>query len=224
MTGAEAARVAYLAGGPSRTGIHWWALLTGVAGLIANALLIGFFLTLVPLWREAASGLGWLGPATDVIQTAQFVALMPVAVAVGRRLRNGRLVRDATTGAVAAIVVVVVLDLLLLAGVLPASLHSALVTACVTVVFAWLLVVSRAGQRTGRLSRRVVRLGTALAAGYLIGAAIVGSAFLLPPGSIAQYAGLGIGGAVGLYGWLGFPVWPLLLARDIFQEEKGKER
>jgi len=191
------------------------AVLTGVAGLLANLLLILFFAFARP-WDGSMSEFDWLGPANDGVIAVQFAALVPVALALRARV-PGQLARWATVAGIPAMSAVVLLHILLLAGVVAFEVQVWPVIGCLAVTFGWLLAVNRAGRRS--LPRPVVRFGTAVGVSYLAGLGIAGSALLLPGGSAGQYAVLGLGVVVGLFGWLGFPVWPLL-ARRVLQEER----
>lgn len=192
-----------------------WALLAGWAGLLANLLLVLFFGLAQP-WRPEPSGFAWLGPANDAVVVVQFGALIPVAIAVRDRLDEGRLVRGATAAAVIAMAAVAVLQVLLLAAVVPFEVQSPAVVGCLLVVFGWLLIVSR---RPG-LPHGVARFGRTVGRSFLIGAAIVAAGLVLPWGSVGQLAVFGLGGVIGIVGWLGFPVWPLLLVMRVFKEDK----
>jgi len=191
------------------------AVLTGVAGLLANVLLILFFGLARPFdgW---ASEFDWLGPANDSVIVVQFAALVPVALALRARV-PGPLARWATAVGVAAMTAVVTLQLMLVTGLVPFEVQVGPVVGCLAVTFGWLLAVNRAGRRS--LPRPLVRFGTAVGVSYLAGLGIAGSALLLPGGSDGQYVVFGLAIAIGLFGWLGFPVWPLL-ARRVLREER----
>jgi hypothetical protein len=187
-----------------------WAALSGIAGLVANALLILFFALSRP-WAGESGDFAWLGPANDAAVVVQFAALVPVALAVHAALM-GRVGRGTTAAAVAAMVAVVVLQLALLAGLFPYDVQVWAVMVCFAVVFGWVLVVSRAGRDV--LPSRAVRLGTLSGAGFLAGIAVAGLGLLVPDGP-ARYVLWTVGGLAGLAGWLAFPVWPLALARRV---------
>ncbi|HEX6355614.1 hypothetical protein [Actinophytocola sp.] len=183
-----------------------WAVLSGVAGLVANVLLILFFAVSRP-WTSGGD-LDWLGPANDATVVVQFAALVPVALAVRGRVGLARAVTATAVGAMGA---VAVLQVALLVGVLTFDVQVWAVMACFAITFGWVLVASRAGRTA--LPRAVVRLGTAVGVSFLAGAAVFAAgALLLPPDSVALYVVCGAGVVVGLFGWLGFPVWPLVLA------------
>jgi hypothetical protein len=185
-----------------------WARLAGVAGLVANALLVLFFVLGRP-WQPEPTGFAWLGPANDAVLVVQFVALVPVAVAV-HRVVGGR-----AAVVVATMIAVVVLQVLLLAGALPFAVEGPAVTGCLLVTFGWVLVVNR---RPG-LPGGVARFGRTVGLCFLTGMAVVAAGLALPWGSAGQLVVVGVGGFIGIVGWLGLPVWPLLLARQVFKED-----
>ncbi|WP_431923214.1 hypothetical protein [Amycolatopsis tucumanensis] len=172
-----------------------FALAAGVAGVAANVLLILFFAS-GEVWRDVPGQLAWTGPVNDVLVAVQFAALVPVAIALGGRV--------AVVG-LAAMTGVVVLQALLLADVLEFETQVWWVTGCFVFVFAWVLLVSR--------DLPVRRAGALIGAGYIAGALLVWGALALPSESPGQYAVGGAGLVLGAIGWLGLPVWSLLLAR-----------
>ena len=173
-----------------------WAVLSGIAGLAGNALLILFFALDRP-WAAAPAGYEWLGPANDALVVVQFAALIPVAVAVRAWLGLGR---GTTAAAVTAMAEVVVLQLALLAGLLAFDVQVLGVVACFAVVFGWVLVVSRAGWAA--LPPRVVRLGFVVGAAFLAGLVVAAAGLLAAPDSVARYV------AWGLAGWPGWSaIW-----------------
>lgn len=174
-----------------------FALAAGVAGIAANLLLIVFFAS-GAAWRDEPGALSWTGPVNDVLVAVQFAALVPVAIALRTRARLAGL---------AGMTGVVVLQALLLAGVLEFGTQVWWVTGCFLFVFAWVLAVSRG------LPRTVARCGTVVALAYPAGGLLVWGALALPSKSPAQYAVGGLGLALGAIGWLGLPVWSLMLAR-----------
>ncbi|NUT97857.1 MAG: hypothetical protein HOY78_38160 [Saccharothrix sp.] len=184
--------------GAVRAGVRRWALVAGLAGLAAGVLLVLFFVVDQP-WVPGPHGSGWLGPANDVLVAVQFSALIPVALGLRRGVLLG----------VPAMAAVVVLQVLLVADVLPFEVQVVPVTAGIALAVGWVLVVSR----RARLPRRAARVGTVVALAYFAGLAVVLAALLLPWGSTAQWVGFGVGGLVGVVGFLGFGVWPLWLAR-----------
>jgi hypothetical protein len=185
-----------------------WAVTSGVAGLVANALLILFYVLARP-WSGQSSELAWLGQANDLVIVVQFAALVPVALAVHAAL-GGR-VGGFTATAVTAMMAAVVLQLALVGGLVAFDVEVYAVVVCFAVVFAWLLAVSRAGRFV--LAPAAVRLGTLAGLGFLSGLAVTALGLLVPQGP-ARYAVWAVGGLAGLAGWLAFPVWPLALVRQ----------
>jgi hypothetical protein len=200
-----------------------WALTSGITGLLANVLLVLFFLLARPFGvdgplAEAGQDFMWLGSANDVVIIVQFLTFIPVALALGRWLPPTRSMRVATAAAVGAMVAVAVLQLLLVAGVLEFDVQVMFVVATFLVVYAWMIAVSSSGHRHGTLPRSVTRFGLLLGTSYPVGLVIAAAGLLFPWGSAAQLAFVVPGVVIGAIGWLGLPVWPLILARLVFSK------
>jgi hypothetical protein len=205
------------------TGPARWALTSGITGLAANALLVLFFLLAQPFGVNGPlAGAGqdfmWLGTANDLVIVVQFLTFIPVALALRGWLPPLQSVRLATAAAVGAMVAVAILQLLLVAGVLEFDIQVMLVVATFLVVYAWVIVVSSTGHRHGALPRSVTRFGLLLGVSFPVGLVIGAAGLLFPWGSPAQLAFLIPGVAIAAIGWLGLPVWPLVLARLVFSK------
>lgn len=201
---------------PRSTGAAW-AWITGVSGLVANALLVAFFALARP-FQDEANEYSWLGSANDLVIVVQFATFIPVALALWRRMPATRAVLAATAAAVAAMAAVIVLQLLLVTGGLDFDRQVVLVSAAFIGVYAWILTVGSAGHREGTLPRSVTRLGLLLGASYPLGLLIAAPGLLFPWGSTAQYAFLAPGALFASIGWLALPLWPLALARHVFSD------
>jgi hypothetical protein len=200
-----------------------WALTSGITGLVANVLLVLFFLLARPFGvdgplAEAGQDFMWLGSANDVVIIVQFVTFIPVALALRRWLPPTRSVRLATAAVVVAMAAVAILQLLLVAGVLEFDVQVMFVVATFLVVYAWMIAVSSTGHRHGTLPRSVTRFGLLLGTSYPVGLVIAAAGLLFPWGSAAQLAFVVPGVVIGAIGWLGLPVWPLILARLVFSK------
>jgi hypothetical protein len=200
-----------------------WALTSGITGLLANVLLVLFFLLARPFGvdgplAEAGQDFMWLGSANDVVIIVQFVTFIPVALALRRWLPPTRSVRLATAAVVVAMAAVAILQLLLVAGVLEFDVQVMFVVATFLVVYAWMIAVSSTGHRHGTLPRSVTRFGLLLGTSYPVGLVIAAAGLLFPWGSAAQLAFVVPGVVIGAIGWLGLPVWPLILARLVFSK------
>ena len=201
-----------------------WALTSGITGLVANVLLVLFFLLAQPFGvsgppAEAGQDFMWLGSANDLVIIVQFLTFIPVALALRRWLPPARSVRLATAAAIGAMVAVAVLQLLLVAGVLGFDVQVVLVVATFLVVYGWVIVVSSTGHRHGTLPRSVTRFGLLLGVSYPVGLVIASAGLLFSWGSAAaQLAFVVPGVVIGAIGWLGLPVWPLVLARLVFSK------
>jgi hypothetical protein len=200
-----------------------WALTSGITGLVANVLLVLFFLLGQPFGvdgplAEAGQDFMWLGHANDVVIIVQFLTFIPVALALRRWLPPTRAMRVATAAALGAMMAVAILQLLLVAGVLEFDVQVLLVVAMFLVVYAWVIAVSSAGHRHGTLPRSVTRFGLLLGVSLPVGLVIAAAGLLFPGGSPAQLAFVIPGVAIAAIGWLGLPVWPLALARTVFSK------
>ena len=200
-----------------------WALTSGIAGLVANVLLVLFFLLAQPFGvngplAEAGKDFMWLGSANDVVIIVQFLTFIPVALALRRWLPPTRSVRLVTAAAVVAMAAVAILQLLLVIGVLEFDVQVVLVAATFLVVYAWMIAVSSTGHRHGTLPRSITRFGLLLGTSYPVGLVIAAAGLLFPSGSATQLAFVVPGVVIAAIGWLGLPVWPLVLARLVFSK------
>jgi hypothetical protein len=198
-----------------------WALTSGITGLLANVLLILFFLLAQPFgvsgpMAEAGQDFMWLGSANDVVIIVQFLTFIPVALALRGWLPATRSLRVATAAAVGGMVVVAILQLLLVTEILEFDVQVMLVVATFLVIYAWVIAVSSTGHRQGTLPRAVTRFGLLLGVSLPVGLVIAAAGLLFPSGSPAQLAFVIPGVAVAAIGWLGLPAWPLVLARMVF--------
>jgi hypothetical protein len=198
-----------------------WAMISGVAGVVANALLVLFFLLAQPFGvngplAEAGQDFMWLGSANDVVIIVQFLTFIPVALALRAWLPPLRSVRLATAAAVGAMAAVALLRLLLVTGVLAFDIQVLLVVAMFLVVYAWVITVSSTGHRHGTLPRSVTRFGLLLGVSFSVGLIIAAAGLLFPEGSPAQLAFVIPGVAIAAVGQLSLPVWPIVLARLVF--------
>ena len=185
---------------------------SGVVGFVAGAFLLGFFALDSYGVRLAGFSLGHLN---DILGAVQFATLAPVVWALARRLPPTRTVRVATVLAVAASVTFVVLSVLLITGILTFSQQIGPVIVAIIAIYGWLLVVNLVGHRTRSLPRAVTRIGVLLAVALLLGLVLAGAGYVLP-GVVGQgVTWLGYG--LGVVGWLGLPLYVLLLALRVFR-------
>lgn len=192
-----------------------WAWATGLLGLVANLLLMLFFLLAEP-FNEVHNSFSWLGPTNDWVVAAQFLAFLPVALALRSRLPTTRAGDIATGAAAVGMVAAVALQLLLVTGQLDFGVQVVAVIGCFLLIFGWVFTVSSIGHRSGALPRPVTRFGLLLGASYPLGLLIAAPGLLFAWGSAPQLAFVIPGVLLGSIGWLGLPVWPLLLARRVF--------
>ena len=188
-----------------------FAWVSGVVGILAGAFLLGFFALDSYGVRLAGFTLGQLN---DILGAVQFAALAPVAWVLGRRLPATRTVRVATVLAVAATIAFVVLSVLLITGAWEFTQQIGPLMVTIVAIYGWLLAVSMVAHRTRALPRAVTRTGVLLAVALLTALVLVGAGYVLP-GIVGQpVTWLGYG--LGVVGWLGLPLYVLLLALRVF--------
>jgi hypothetical protein len=195
------------------------ALLSGVTGLVAGLLLVGDFALDNP-YDPTPSGPTWLGAANDVVGIVQFAAFAPVVWALRRRLPTTRSVRVSTVAAVAAAIAYVVLSILLVAGVLTFQQQIGLLIVMIVVIYVWLLIANLAAHRFRTLPRSVTLFGVMVGVGLLVGLVLVGAS-LVVPNPVGQIIGWP-GYILGFLGWLGLPVYSLLLAAKVFTDREKR--
>jgi hypothetical protein len=93
-----------------------------------------------------------------------------------------------------------------------------LVVATFLLVSAWVILSAQRGHRHGTLPRSVTRFGLLLGASYPVGALIAAAGLLFSSGSAVQLAFVVPGAIIARFGWLALPVWPLVLARRVFNK------
>jgi hypothetical protein len=193
-----------------------WALTSGITGLLADVLLVLDQLT--ENVGDVRQHFMWVPAAIAWVMVVQFLTLIPVALALRGWLPPALSVRLATAAAVGAMFAVAILQLLLVAGAMQFDLQVVLVMAMFLMVSTWVLTVSSTGHRHGALPRSVTRFGLLLGASYPVGLLIAAGGLLFPSGSTAQLAFVVPGLIIAAPGWLAFPVWPLVLARRVFNK------
>jgi hypothetical protein len=195
------------------------ALVSGVSGVVAGLLLIGFF-TLANPYVATPGGPTWLGTANDVVGIIQFAAFAFVIWALRRRLPTTPWVRVFTAVAVAAAIAFAVLSVLLVADVLTFEQQIGPVIVMIVIIYVWLLSANLAAHRFRTLPRAVTLSGVMLGVGFLVGMVLVGASLVLSSSS-GQILGW-VGYALGFVGWLGLPIYSLLLAARVFTDREER--
>jgi hypothetical protein len=192
------------------------ALVSGGTGIAANVFLVLFYVLAEP-FSDSPNAAGWLGTASDWLEVPQFLALVPVVLALGRRLPPTRRLRAVTVVGAVAMATTVAAQLLLVLGLLRFDVQLVVVVAALVVAYLWLLTVSLAGHRTATLPRPVTRVGVLLGTSLPVGGALVAAGLLVPDPArwVLWVPGLVLGAA----GWLALPVFPLLVARFVLRKE-----
>lgn len=189
----------------------WFAYAAGTSSIAANALLIAFYAFQV----RRPEGRIPLGPANDLLGSLSTALMIPAALALAGRLPRRNVVRVVRAIGVAAMSVLTVGGPLLVLGASSFEVHAPVMLAAWMVLCAWLLLVNRWARLSGALSPRTARFGEFAGAGPLVGGAIVGAGFLLPWMSWGQLALFFVAGFFVLIGFIGIPVWFLLLGRRL---------
>jgi hypothetical protein len=129
-------------------------------------------------------------------------------------------VRVATVFATVAAIAAALLGVLLVVGVLTFEQQVGPVILPVVVIYAWLLTANLAAHRFRTMPRAVTLSGTMLGVGFLVGLVLVGGSLVLPNfvSRIIGWAGYALGGL----GWLGLPIYTLLLAARVFTDREER--
>lgn len=186
-----------------------FAYAAGVAGILANLLLIAFFVLQASQPEDGFS----LGSTNDIVGSLGTAFMIPVALALGAWLPDRRSARIIQVLGLSAMAVLTAGGPLLVLGVLAFEVATPMAMAAYSVLSLWLLLINRWLRLSDVLPPRVTRLGELLGAGTLAGYLVVGVGLLLPWMSWPQLVMFGAGVLVGLPAWLGIPVWFLLLGR-----------
>jgi hypothetical protein len=181
-----------------------------VAGVVGSVLVALFFL-FGDVWS-------WPGPVSDAVVAVQFAALAPVVRALRPHLPDTPGVRLATAAAFVASVAVAVLQALLAVGLLTFEAEIGPAMVGFLVVVAWLIAASLAAHRLRTMPRAATRAGVLLGVAFVVGLVLAGAGYLVPDpiGPTVTYLGYAVSGI----GWLGFPLFPLLLAWHVFTKEE----
>ena len=177
----------------------------GFGGLITLVLMFGI--------EVPRGGPFVFGTANDVLGAAFSAAFIPIAWRLARTLPRRPGLRAATSVAIGAAAGGTVLPLLLVAGAMPFAVQMPLVIACIEVQSLWLVIAGRAWRQQAG-TERFGRLTQAIGVSFVAGSAVVGAGFALPDGPL-RLAAWALGGAVGLVGYLGWPWWYRLAARQL---------
>jgi len=171
----------------------------GVAGALANMLLVAYAVLAVVRPGPVQAALWPLGLATAGVSA---VLLIPLVLYLG----GGSLV----SLGVASMAFSAVALLMMLTGLLAPVAGASLLAGCGMGFAAWLYLVCRGEtvpRRSGRVGRRA---GVAALVGT---AAVAVGNIVLPTSSTAWLAVLVLGGVPAVLGWLAVPAWTLRVSR-----------
>jgi hypothetical protein len=109
---------------------------------------------------------------------------------------------------------------LLVAKVLGFTVATTAATLALAAQAVWLVAAHTKLLKRGGYPMRLAKLGRFVGAAFLAGAAIVAFGFLVPGGWM-QWTVFGIGGLIGLTGWVGMPFWFLMAGRRLVHEHSA---
>jgi hypothetical protein len=158
-----------------------------------------------------------LGRANDILVAVQFATLLPVIRGLLNVMPTAPRVLPWTRVGLMAAAAVVVLQVLLIARIIPFALQVIPVTLCIIVTFFWVGAISHAGERTHALPKSITRLGRFLSLGLPVGAGVFLTGVLV---SWATHLGSSawvwvVGALPGFVVFFVFPIWCLLLGRHL---------
>jgi hypothetical protein len=175
--------------------MRWWALFSGVTGLIADVLLVAFYVVAQP-WTDTPRETS-LGTVNDYLMIVQFATLVPVVMILAAH-PIWRII------GVVACSSVVVLQVLLVKGMMPFDTEVGYVSAASVAAMLWAGVVSR------RLPQPARRLGRILLIGIPLAMVVFAAGTLLTMVADIAWAWVA-GGAVAVIIWFVFPLWAVVL-------------
>jgi hypothetical protein len=182
----------------------------GVVGIVGLAALGLMFAIEVP-----TGGPFRFGTANDIGGSIFAALFIPVVVGLERHLPRTAWSRALAGVTVAASVAGIVLPLLLVSGRLSFEAETPLVVAAFELQSLWLLLAGRRMRGVPGLAGRLARMTEVVGASFIVGTAVAGASLALPAGSPAQLVVGGIGVAIGVVGWVGWPVWFLAVGRAL---------
>jgi hypothetical protein len=189
--------------------VERWALVAGVTGCTANALLLALFTVALP----GNHGFDWTGPANDVIGAVAGLTMIPMARGVRDLLGSpGRLpllTRAVAVGGVA----MAAASGLLVTGRIEFPVQAVVGTGFAVTLLLWTGSAGRWGAVTDVLPRRLARAARMIEGLGLVGLPLAAVGAALSRGSVAQYAVGGAGVGLVLASYLALPVWQILLSR-----------
>jgi len=194
-----------------------FAYAAGIAGILANLSLIAMYVLLglqagnPEDGTSPGSAFHFTGSANDLLGSLSTALMIPVALFLGKSLPRRRAARFVQASGLAAMALFSVGGPLLVLGVLAFAVETTIAIAALVFLSLWMLLVNRWLRQSKAWPYRLARFGELLGAGFLAGYVIVGLGLLLPWMSWPQLVVFGVGLLVGLPGYLGIPVWFILL-------------
>jgi hypothetical protein len=195
-----------------------FAYAAGATGILANLFLfleLGLQARRPEAQTSPGSAIHLAGSASDLVGSLATAFMIAIALFLGGHLPQRRAARFTQAAGLTAMVLLTVGGLLVGLGVLAFEVVAPITVAAWMVLSLWLLLVNRWLRMSDAFPVRLSRLGEYLGAGMLTGAAVVGLGLLLPWMSWVQLVVFGVGVVLGVVGWLGIPIWFVILGRHL---------
>lgn len=184
------------------------ATTAGVAGTLANGMLIGFF-ALIP---SQGSENPW-GPANDITGSMATAAMIPAVLAVSWRCPRSTGLRVLTGATVAGLLAATAAGPLLVSGAAPFEVSTAASLTGFVVLSGWIVTVCGRLERTGLMPRSVASLGRRAVLAVAAGAPLAGLAAMAPRRSPLQLTLATPAVLLAAGAWLAIPIWFLHIGR-----------
>ena len=188
---------------------------TGILAYLFRFLELGLQAGRPEAQTSPGSAIHLAGSASDLVGSLATAFMIAIALFLGGHLPQRRAARFTQAAGLTAMVLLTVGGLLVGLGVLAFEVVAPITVAAWMVLSLWLLLVNRWLRMSDAFPVRLSRLGELLGAGMLTGAAVVGLGLLLPWMSWVQLVVFGVGVVLGVVGWLGIPIWFVILGRHL---------
>ena len=154
------------------------------------------------------------GPISDIGSGLFNLLAVPVIVQLHKRLPPSQWARPGLAAVVVLSVAGAIGSFLLVAKVLGFAVATTAAMLALGAQAVWLVSAHTKLLKRGGYPLRLAKLGRFVGAAFLAGAATVAFGFLVPGGWI-RWTVFGIGGLIGLTGWVGMPFWFLVAGRRL---------
>ena len=176
--------------------------------------LILFFALATPFAAEQGRW-AWLGPVNDWLYVLGAAPWIIASVMLVVRVRGGTLLWVLTGILCVLIAAGAIVTALMLAGKVGLNVQFLVATPMILVGFIWLWPAAAAAVSAAALPNWVLPLSIVLLLAFVVGGAVVGTAFLLPAESATRMVLFIVGGIPVALAMIGFPAWWIVLASNV---------